>query len=154
MNLPKDKPMPWSPAITAASVIFQDDRYLFVKEMDKERRIPVFNQPAGHLEPGETIIDAAIRETIEETTWKISIVALLGISLVKSNNKTTYLRHTFLALPIERDENAVLDSDIISMHWLSYEEIEVLSDQLRTPVVMEAIRWHRSGVIYPLGVFK
>lgn len=146
--------MSWSPAITAATVIFDNDRYLLVKEIDKQRNIPVFNQPAGHLEAGETILEAAIRETLEETRWKVSILGLLGIAFVNNCMGKTYLRHTFLANPIELDRTAELDSDIISTHWLHLEEIEALSDQLRAPVVLEAIKWHRSGVTYPVDLFK
>ena len=146
--------MSWSPAITAATVIFDNDCYLLVKEIDKQRKIPVFNQPAGHLEPGETILEAAIRETLEETRWKVSIIGLLGIAFVHNPMGKTYLRHTFLANPIELDRTAELDSDIISTHWLHLEEIEALSDQLRAPVVLEAIEWHRSGVTYPVDLFK
>ena len=146
--------MSWSTAITAATVIFDNDRYLLVKEIDKQRNIPVFNQPAGHLEAGETILEAAIRETLEETRWKVSILGLLGIAFVHNSMGKTYLRHTFLANPIELDRTAELDSDIISTHWLHLEEIEALSDQLRAPVVLEAIKWHRSGVTYPVDLFK
>ena len=146
--------MSWSPAITAATVIFDNDCYLLVKEIDKHRKIPVFNQPAGHLEPGETILEAAIRETLEETRWKVSIIGLLGIAFVHNSMGKTYLRHTFLADPIELDKTAELDSDILSTHWLRLEEIVTLSDQLRTPIVLEAIKWHRSGVIYPVDLFK
>ena len=146
--------MSWPPSITVASVIYRNERYLLVQELDKDGGKKVLNQPAGHLEPGETLVQAAVREALEESCWKISIDGLLGISLFQSSTGHNYLRHTFLATPIELQKEAKLDSDIISTHWLSFEEIESHFEHLRSPMVMEAIRWHRTGVTYPLEVLK
>ena len=146
--------MSWPPSITVASVIYRDGRYLLVKEVDKATGIEVFNQPAGHLEPGETLVEAAIREAFEESCWKISIEALLGVSLFKNPTGQVYLRHTFSAIPIEQEKQAKLDSDIISTHWLSIEEIENHVECLRSPIVLEALKWHRSGITYPLELLR
>ncbi len=146
--------MSWPPSITVATVIYRDGLYLLVKEIDKEKGTAVLNQPAGHLEPGETLVEAAIRETLEESCWKISIDALLGISLYKNSTGHTYLRHTFLATSIEFKKEAQLDSDIISTHWFSSEEIESHAEHLRSPIVLEAIKWHTSGITYPLELLR
>ena len=139
--------MSWPPSITVASVIFHEGRYLLVKEIDRKKRIPVLNQPAGHLEPGE-------RETFEESNWKITIEALLGIALFRSDSGNNYLRHTFLATPIEQDKTAELDPDIISTHWFSFEDIGRQKENVRSPMVIEALNWHRSGATYPLDLLK
>ena len=86
----------WMPHVTVATVVFRDGRYLLVEEIADGRR--VLNQPAGHLEPNETLVEAARRETLEETGWDVAIEALLGASLFTSaQTGVSYFRTSFLA---------------------------------------------------------
>lgn len=141
--------------ITVATVVARADRYLLVQETDKSTGKTVFNQPAGHLEKGETVLEAALRETREETGWQVQLEALLGISLYTApTNGVTYYRQTFLATPVAPLVDAVIDSDIDAVHWLSYEEIVAMSDRMRSPLVLQAIDWHRAGRCYPLAIFN
>jgi len=94
-----DQHAQWMPHVTVAAVVFRDGRYLLVEEIDAGRR--VLNQPAGHLEPDETLVEAARRETLEETGWEVEIEALLGASLFTSaRTGVAYFRTSFLARPV------------------------------------------------------
>jgi 8-oxo-dGTP pyrophosphatase MutT (NUDIX family) len=107
-----------------------------VEEQDNNQR--VFNQPAGHLEPDETLLDAAIRETLEETGWRVTLDGLIGVyQYYSEHNDTTYLRFCFAASAIFR-ERENLDSDIIAAHWLSREQIAGLPH--RSPLVMQCLK--------------
>ena len=98
----------WVPHITVACVIHRDGKYLMVEERDKFSGELVFNQPAGHLDDGESISDAAVRETLEETGWRVELTGVLCMALYRApTNSITYYRTTFLATPLERVENAV-----------------------------------------------
>jgi 8-oxo-dGTP pyrophosphatase MutT (NUDIX family) len=141
----------WAPHVTVATVIERDGRYLLVEERDKTSGRLVFNQPAGHLEPGESLAAAALRETLEETGWEIALQGLLGMALYRAqSNGVTYFRTTFLGEPLRRLDDAVLDDDIHAVHWLSYEAIMANSARMRSPLVLAAIEQHRRGICYPL----
>jgi len=141
----------WPPHVTVACVIEKKGKYLMVEERDKSSGKMVFNQPAGHVDPNESLEQAAVRETLEETGWDIELIGLLGIALYTApTNGTTYYRTTFLAKAIERVNDAIIDPDIHAVHWLDYEEIETLSARLRSPLVLTVIDMHRRGVCYPL----
>ena len=143
----------WIPHITVATVVVRDSHYLLVEERDKQTGEMVFNQPAGHLEANETLGEAALRETREETAWNVELTGVLGIALYEApNNGTTYHRTTFVAKPLEAIENAAIDPDISCVHWMEYEDILANSARMRSPLVIAAIEQYRTGHIYPLDL--
>jgi ADP-ribose pyrophosphatase YjhB (NUDIX family) len=143
----------WAPRATVACVIARDNKYLLVEERDKTTGQLVFNQPAGHLEEGETLTGAALRETLEETGWQIELTGVLGIALYTApGNGLTYYRTTFLGKPLAAIENASLDPDIHAVHWLDYESILANSARMRSPLVLAAIEQQRRGICYPLDL--
>lgn len=141
--------MAWAPHVTVATIVERDQRYLLVfEEADGQR---VYNQPAGHLEPNETLLEAAVRETLEETGWTVKPTAVLGISLYEApSNGVTYLRTSFIAEPVSFDSNYELDTGIIEAVWLTYEEILARRDQLRSPMTLQVIEEYRAGKCFPL----
>ncbi|ROS04570.1 ADP-ribose pyrophosphatase YjhB (NUDIX family) [Sinobacterium caligoides] len=146
----------FTPHITVATVVTREFRghtqYLMVEERCKDSNLLVFNQPAGHVEAHESLVDAACRETLEETAYQVEITALIGHSRYEAANGSTYFRTTFAAdLAIYHDD-AILDEDIHKVHWLSYAEIIALSARMRSPLVIKSINRHRDGQIYPLSV--
>ena len=143
----------WAPHATVACVIEEDGKYLMVEERDKFSGEMVFNQPAGHLEAGESLTEAALRETLEETGWRVELIGVLGIALYRAQERgITYYRTTFIARALGPVENAVLDPDIHAVHWLDYEEILALSARMRSPLTLEVIERHRHGVCHPLDL--
>ena len=144
---------PWTPHITVATVIEDEGRYLLVEERDKVTGAMVFNQPAGHLEAGETLAEAALRETLEETGWQVELVGLVGLALYTApGNNITYHRTTFCGRALSRAANAVLDPDISQIHWLDYGEIISKAARMRSPLVIAAIEQYRKGHCYPLDL--
>lgn len=141
---------PERPHATVAAVVERDGRYLLVKEL-KDGKI-VYNQPAGHLEAGESVIDAAIRETREETGWRILPTRFGSLISYHAPNGITYLRATLIAEAIEEIPGAELDDGILEAVWLNWEEILMLEDQLRSPIVKKVIDDHRLGISYPLDL--
>lgn len=138
--------------LTVATVVALDNKFLVVRELDMGKT--VINQPAGHVEPGESLQAAAVRETMEETGWNISLTGFLGISHYKSpNNGKTYYRVSFTAEPLSRDENPSLDTGIISAEWLGYETLKNC-DILRSPMVVRDIEKFLAGTIYPLSLVE
>jgi 8-oxo-dGTP pyrophosphatase MutT (NUDIX family) len=143
----------WSPHVTVACVVEHAGRYLMVEEQDKFSGALVFNQPAGHLEAGETLAEAALRETLEETGWRIELTGVLCIALHTSAAAgITYFRTTFVAKPLMLDPDATLDPDIHAVHWLDYDEIIARSARMRSPLALAVIEKHRQGVFYPLDL--
>lgn len=140
----------WPPHVTVATVVVSNGKFLMVEERDKTTTELVLNQPAGHLEPGESLTEAACRETREETGWDITLTGMLGVALYEAANEVIYYRTTFLAEPIGPLENATIDPDISAVHWLSYEEIVANSARMRSPLVIAAIEQYRKGISSPL----
>lgn len=138
----------WSPHVTVATVIFEKNRYLMVEEQTDTG--VVYNQPAGHWEQGETLIQAAERETLEETGHIVSLSGILGLSHLNTQKSGVYLRITFFADNATLKPNASLDSGIIAAHWLTYDEILERKARLRSPLVLNDIERHRSGRKLPL----
>jgi len=143
--------MEWQPHVTVATVIERDGKYLLVEELSNDQL--VYNQPAGHLDPNETLEQAAVRETLEETGWTIELEGVIGVALYHSeHNNTTYNRTTFYGCAISHDPALPLDEGIQRAVWFSYEEILQLSDKLRSTLVIRAIEQYRDGHRYPLSL--
>lgn len=139
------------PHCTVATVIERQQKYLLVLE-ERHGRL-LYNQPAGHLEAGESLIDAAARETLEETAWQVQIRAYLGVSVYRAPaNGVSYVRHSFSGRAMGFDPDRALDTGIIEACWLSLEEIERLHEQLASPLVLQDILRHRQGKLYPLDM--
>ncbi len=141
------------PHVTVATVVERDNHFLMVKEHSDG--VVVYNQPAGHLEPGESLIDAAVRETYEETGWHVSVQALIGIYQYTSpSNGNSYVRLCFAAAAERQDSHATLDAEIIEALWLPAAQIEALGKQLRSPMVVRAISDYLAGTRFPLELIQ
>lgn len=124
----------WYPHLTVATIIEDQGNFLMIKEISRGKT--VLNQPAGHVEKNETLIEAAVRETLEETGWHVTIDALVGFYLYTSpQNQTTYFRALFTATPISHDVERALDDGILEARWLTLEQIKEQSEMLRSPMV-------------------
>ncbi len=151
--------MSWAPHVTVATVVYRqsarqnDGQYLLVYERSEGEM--VYNQPAGHLESGESLLEAAVRETREETGWLVDLQGILNFTLFTSPiNGVTYYRTTFLAKAVEEIANARLDEGIEAAIWLTYDEILGRRQQLRSSVVLDVIEDHRQGTCYPLELIR
>lgn len=143
--------MTWAPHVTVATIVERDDRYLLVYEESDGRM--VYNQPAGHLEQGETLAQAAIRETLEETGWTVALTGVVGVNLYTApSNGVTYFRTTFIADAVSHDPTRALDTGIIEAVWLTYEEVVERKAELRSPMTLQIIEDYRAGRRFPLGV--
>ena len=143
----------FSPHVTVATVIERQGKFLLVEEQSSG--ITVLNQPAGHLEANESLIDAAVRETFEETGWHVEITGVLGIELYTSpNNGITYHRTTFVGVAREHDSSATLDDGILQALWLTPEEIKQFKSAPRSPLVLKAIEQYLSQTPYPLSMVQ
>jgi len=143
----------WAPDVTVAAICEHNDRFLLVKERAKSSQKIVFNQPAGHIEQDETIIEAVIRETREETCRHFMPESLVGLYRLPAVNGKTYLRYTFCGSISEIDESLTLDSDIISTHWLTIDEIRA-HPALRSPLVLKCLDDYLSGARYSLDILR
>lgn len=128
-------------------------RFLMVEE-NSDGRI-VFNQPAGHLEAGETLQQAALRETLEETAWQITLTGFIGLYQYTSpENGECYIRSCFAGSAVSQDPGRSLDPDIIRTHWLSLPELQQRRAQLRSPIVLQVLQDYLAGQCYPLTLVK
>jgi ADP-ribose pyrophosphatase YjhB (NUDIX family) len=143
--------MNWAPHVTVASIVERDGRFLLVYEKAEGKK--VYNQPAGHLEPNESLSDAAVRETLEETGWTVTLSAIVSVNLyVAPSNGITYLRTSFVAKPVSFDAKRELDEGIIEAVWLTYDEILSRKDQLRSPMTLQVIDEYLAGNRFPLDL--
>lgn len=143
--------MIWKPNVTVAAIIEQDGKYLLVEEEPEAGSGLFLNQPAGHLDPGESIMQGAIRETLEETAYTFVPEYLLGIYQWHSQRvDTTYLRFAFGGRVTSHDPERVLDHGILRADWFGLDEIHHMIHRHRSPLVMQCIQDHIAGKRYPL----
>ena len=141
--------MRWTPHVTVAAIIEQDNRFLLVEE--RINGTTQFNQPAGHWEANESLAQAVIREVKEETAYEFSPKNLVGIyQWLHEPSNTTFLRFAFCG-ELGARHDMPLDSGIIAAHWLTYEEIQQKQAQHRSPQVLRCIDDYRAGQRYPLS---
>lgn len=131
--------MNWAPHVTVAAVIVHDGRYLMVEEAPDGHA--VINQPAGHLEHGESLIEAVCREVLEETARTFTPNGLIGVYQWSppARPRATYLRFCFTGQVGDRDPAQALDPDILATHWLRRDEIARGRWEPRSPLVLRCI---------------
>ena len=137
--------------VTVAAIIERDNRFLMVEELVGGKR--VFNQPAGHLEHGESLPEAAVREVLEETGHAFAPEALLGAFLWRTGVRT-FLRVAFIGSATPPQGDVELDDGIIAARWLSRAELAQRSAALRSPMVMLCIDRYLEGTRYPLEAIQ
>ena len=148
-----DKLRDWSPHVTVAAVAQRDDRFLIVEELAGDRR--VLNQPAGHLEDGEALVEAVRREVLEETAWTFHPEFIVGVYRWRSEaNEKTHLRITFFGSAVKHCAEQPLDHGILNAGWLSYAEIKQREAQHRSPLVMRCIDDYLAGCHYELALLQ
>lgn len=144
--------MGFTPHLTVATIVEQDGRFLMVEEMQGQQL--VINQPAGHLEADESLIDAAVRETLEETGWQVKPTAVTGIYLFKAANGETYQRVCFVARPLSHDPQRELDTGIVRASWLSLAQLQERQAELRSYLVLDCLQDYLNKPHYPLEVIR
>lgn len=141
--------MRFKPNSTVATILEDNGRLLFVEEIDTGNT--VFNQPAGHIEANETLIQAAKRETLEETGHTCEITHYMGIYTFNAPNGLTYHRHCFIGQSLSYDSEYKLDDGILGTKWLTLEEL-INSNQARSPLVIKCAQDYLNGKKYPLDI--
>lgn len=144
--------MRFLPHITVATVIEDNGRFLMVEEI--KNNCQVINQPAGHLEKDETLLEAAIRETLEETAWDIELTGIIGIYLFTAANGTSYQRICFSAKTIQHHHDRFLDEGITGTVWLTKDELLARKAQWRNPTILTCINDYLAGHNYPLSIIR
>jgi len=143
----------WQPDVTVATVVVSDGRLLVVEEAVAGKR--VLNQPAGHLEPDESLVEAALRETREETGWDVQLTAFVGAYQWKApESGRHYLRFAFAAEPVAHDPGRTLDEGIIQALWLTPAQLQAQADRHRSPLVWQVVADFLGGRRFPLDLLQ
>jgi 8-oxo-dGTP pyrophosphatase MutT (NUDIX family) len=133
-----------APDVTVAAVTEVGGRFLLVEERVNGRLL--FNQPAGHVERGETLLAAVVRETREETAWQFDPQSLLGVYLWHNpSSARTVLRFAFIGEVRDHDATRRLDDGIVGTHWLTPAELDRRRSRLRSPLVQRCVRDYLAG---------
>jgi 8-oxo-dGTP pyrophosphatase MutT (NUDIX family) len=143
----------WKPNVTVAAICERDGKFLLVEEKGHDGI--VLNQPAGHLEAGESLLEAVVRETLEETAYRFTPEFLVGVYVwqyAKGNDvsRTTYMRFAFAGTAGAHEAERALDTGIVRALWLTRDEIQRESTRHRTPVLMRCVDDFLAGRRYPL----
>ncbi len=143
----------WKPNVTVAAVIERDGRFLLVEEHTPEGLR--FNQPAGHLEPGESLLEAAAREALEETAQRFVPEYLVGIyQWTRPQGDITYLRFAYGGR-IEGDEpGRKLDDGIVRAVWMTIDEVRATAGRHRSPLILLCIEDWLAGQRHPLSLVR
>ncbi len=142
----------WAPHITVATVVSRAGQLLLVEEEIAGRR--VLNQPAGHLEPDESLLEAAIRETREETGWEVKLTGFIGSYQWQAPDGTPFLRFAFAAEPLRHHPEQPLDDGIVQAVWLSSDALQSDMARLRSPLVWQTVSDWLAGQRYPLSIVR
>lgn len=146
----------WKPHVTVAAIIEQDQRFLMVEELKQGQT--VYNQPAGHLDPHESLLQAVIRETREETARDFEPEYISGIyrwdqfPAGGEQRNRCFLRVAFAGSCHHHDPEQALDDGILRTLWLSRKELAAQAEKLRSPMVLRCIDDYLAGTRYPLGL--
>jgi 8-oxo-dGTP pyrophosphatase MutT (NUDIX family) len=143
--------------VTVATVVVRDGRLLMVEERAQGKL--VFNQPAGHLEPDESLSEAALRETREETGWEVKLTAFIGAYQWKAvdsdgSGDRHYLRFAFAAEPLSHDSARELDEGIVQALWMTPAELQEQQARHRSPLVWQVVQDYLAGRRSPLSMLQ
>ena len=143
----------WKPNVTVAALIEREGRFLLVEEeTDDGLR---FNQPAGHLDEGESLLAACAREALEETAWGFTPTALVGIyQWPRPQGAITYLRFAFAGELGAHEAGRVLDDGILRAVWMTPDEIRASADRHRSPLVAQCVDDYLAGRRFPLDLLR
>jgi 8-oxo-dGTP pyrophosphatase MutT (NUDIX family) len=145
--------MVWKPSVTVAAVIERDGRFLFVEERSEGRL--VLNQPAGHLDPGESLVAACAREVMEETAHRFEPKALVGVYRWHyAAQEVTFLRFCFSGKAGSADPSSKLDKEIVRLHWLTPDELRARRAEHRSPLVQKCVDDFLAGRNFPLDLLS
>lgn len=145
--------MIWRPDLAAAAIVQRDNRFLIVEERIRESL--VLNQPAGHVDDGESIIDAVVRETLEETAWHFVPRELLGIYLWRNPaNGHSILRVAITGEVTHHEAGRALDVPVVAAHWMKREELLAQTGRLRSPLVMRCVDDFLAGQRHDLAALN
>ncbi len=151
----------WKPSVTVAAVIERDGQYLLIEEHTPEGLR--LNNPAGHLDPGESPAQGVVRETLEETTHRFTPTALVGVYLSRfqrvgspgtGDEDITYLRFAFCGELGEAVPGLSLDTGIVRTLWLTPDEVRASAARHRSPLVLRCMEDHLAGLRYPLDLVQ
>ena len=146
--------MRWLAHVTVATIIEDQDRFLLVEEISADKK-QVFNQPAGHLEADESLLEAAVRETLEETGWDVELTAVTGIYLYTApSNGVTYQRVCFAARPLRHHPERALDDGILGARWMTRDELAAQPERWRSHLVLRCIDDYLEGERFPLSLIR
>jgi phosphatase NudJ len=145
----------WKPNVTVAALIERDGRFLLVEEETSDGLL--LNNPAGHLDPGESPIQGTIRETLEETACSFTPEGFLGMFMsrfrrTRTGEDITYLRLAFFGSVSEADPDLELDEGIVRTVWMTADEIRACPERHRSPLVLECLDAYLAGERYPLSI--
>lgn len=145
--------MDWQPHITVATIVEDNGRFLMVEESKGGRN--VLNQPAGHLDPNETLTEAAVRETLEETGWDVEPTGVVGIYLYTApSNGVTYQRVCFIAKALKHHPDYQLDTGIVGAKWLTREQLLEQRANWRSELIMRCIDDYLAGIRFDLELIR
>lgn len=147
----------WKPSVTVAAIIEREGRYLLVEEHTPEGLR--LNNPAGHLDPGESPEQGVAREALEETAFAFTPTALVGIYLSRferpaTGEDITYLRFAYSGELGDFDSQRTLDTGIVRTLWLTPDEVRASADRHRSPLVQRCIEDHLAGRRFPLDLVQ
>jgi 8-oxo-dGTP pyrophosphatase MutT (NUDIX family) len=143
--------MIWKPNVTVAAVIEKDGKFLLVEEHTSQGLM--FNQPAGHLEPDESLIAGVSREALEETAYEFEPQYLIGIYRWHSQaSDVTYLRFAFGGRITAHHPERPLDDGIVEAKWMSPDEIRATQNRHRSPLILRCVEDYLAGKRYPLEI--
>jgi len=142
----------WAPHATVATVVVDGGRVLLVEETIEGRQ--VLNQPAGHLEPGESLAEAALRETVEETGWTVELTAFIGCYQWTAGDGTPFLRFCYAARPVSHGPARPLDAGIDRALWMTPAELQARAPQHRGPLVWQVVADYLGGRRHSLDLVQ